>query len=59
MTGTEETLLSPSAVKLYGRVIAGLTVDLSGAAEALGMNQFSRRASPASTASAISEPIRR
>lgn len=37
-----ETLLTASAVKLYGRVIEGLGVDLSGAAAGLGANRFLR-----------------
>jgi hypothetical protein len=43
MVATDETLLSPSAVKLYGRVIDGLKVDLTGAGNPLGANSFLRK----------------
>ena len=42
MVATDETLLSPSAVKLYGRVIDGLKFDLTGAGTPLGANSFLR-----------------
>jgi hypothetical protein len=43
MISSGETLLSPSAIKLYGRVIAGLGVDLGKAGTALGANSFLRQ----------------
>ncbi len=38
----QETLLTASALRLYGRVINGLNVDLAGAAAGLGANRFLR-----------------
>ena len=43
MVATKETLLSPSAVKLYGREINGLKVDLTGGGNPLGANSFLRQ----------------
>lgn len=42
MVSTRESLLSPSAVKLYGRIVEGLTVNVAGARDELGGNRFLR-----------------
>ena len=42
MVATRESLLTPSAVKLYGRVITGLNINVEGARNELGANQFLR-----------------
>ena len=42
MVSKGETLLSASAVKLYGRVVKGLTVNLADARVELGSNRFLR-----------------
>jgi hypothetical protein len=42
MVSTRESLLSPSAVKLYGRTIEGLTVNVKDARAELGGNRFLR-----------------
>jgi hypothetical protein len=42
MVSNGETLLSASAVKLYGRLIKGLTIDLADARSELGANGFLR-----------------
>ena len=42
MVATRESLLTASAVKLYGRVITGLNIDVEGARNELGANQFLR-----------------
>jgi hypothetical protein len=42
MVGIQDTLLSFSSVKLYGRLVAGLNVDLTGARDELGANKFLR-----------------
>ena len=43
MVSQRESLLSPSAVKMYGRVIAGLSIDIADVRDELGANQFLRR----------------
>ena len=43
MVATRESLLTASAVKLYGRVIFGLTVNVEDARNELGANQFLRQ----------------
>lgn len=42
MVSKGETLLSPSSVKLYGRVVKGLTISLEDARDELGNNKFLR-----------------
>jgi hypothetical protein len=42
MVATRESLLTPFAVKLYGREIRGLAVDVEGARDELGANRFLR-----------------
>ena len=42
MVSKGETLLSPSSVKLYGRVVKGLTISLDDARDELGNNRFLR-----------------
>ena len=42
MVSRGETLLSPSSVKLYGRVVKGLTISLEDARDELGNNRFLR-----------------
>ncbi len=42
MVATRELLLTPSAVKLYGRVVAGLAIDVENARDELGANRFLR-----------------
>jgi hypothetical protein len=42
MVSTRESLLTPSAIKLYGRIIAGLTIDVANARDELGGNRFLR-----------------
>lgn len=42
MVSQRESLLSPSAVKLYGRVILGLEINIENAREELGGNKFLR-----------------
>jgi hypothetical protein len=42
MVATRESLLTASAVKLYGRVIRGLEIDVAGARNELGGNRFLR-----------------
>src|SRR4051794_6731392 len=54
MVSTGETLLSASAVKLYGRVIKGLSIDISEARSELGANGFLRsQLDPAENADAL------
>lgn len=42
MLSRQETLLSPSSIRLYGRIIKGLEIDLEGARQELGGNRFLR-----------------
>lgn len=42
MVASRESLLTASAVKLYGRVIAGLSVNVANARDELGANRFLR-----------------
>lgn len=42
MVSKGESLLSPSAVKLYGREVIGLAINLDAAGQALGSNNFLR-----------------
>ena len=42
VVSTRESLLSPSAIKLYGRIVQGLTVNVAGARDELGGNRFLR-----------------
>jgi len=42
MVASRESLLTPSAIKLYGRVIEGLTVDVENARNELGASRFLR-----------------
>ena len=66
MVASRESLLTASAVKLYGRVIAGLSVNVANARNELGANMFLRQQLEAaepqlarSVDSAIMEVIRR
>jgi hypothetical protein len=43
MVATRESLLTPSAVKLYGRIITALDVNVENARNELGANQFLRQ----------------
>ena len=43
MVASRESLLTASAVKLYGRVIAGLSVNVANARNELGANMFLRQ----------------
>lgn len=52
MVGKRETLLSASAVKLYGRIIRGLRINLVDARDELGGNRFLREQLEAQTDSA-------
>ncbi len=49
MVATRESLLTASAVKLYGRVIQGLNIDVAGARNELGANMFLRNQLDAAT----------
>lgn len=42
MVSSRESLLTPSAIKLYGRIIRGLRVDVADARDELGGNRFLR-----------------
>ena len=42
MVSQRESLLSPSAVKLYGRVVLGLDINIANARDELGGNKFLR-----------------
>ena len=42
MVATRESLLTPSAIKLYGRIIDGLSVNVAKARNELGGNKFLR-----------------
>ena len=43
MVSQRESLLSPSAVKMYGRLVRGLMIDVADTREELGGNQFLRQ----------------
>jgi hypothetical protein len=59
MTSKGETLLSASAVKLYGRVVAGLDIKLDQARTELGANGFLRQQLDPATNSAAAPKLAR